>query len=151
SGCGIIHRLREVVRDFSVKEPIMSGRSLGFVFLSVLLFTRMSSADEPAAESTVNTDSDETKVAAAIERTLDVIDLILEHHIDPPPRPEMLRLLAAQMYLESDESKMPRSVGEEAARCTGRDESRRFLARLRVDLHTVLTNLIETPPVPSSP
>lgn len=119
----------------------MSGRSLWSVVLAVfsagLLVERFGYGDEPQAvppaATTPEGDRDEAKSAAAIERTLDVIDLVLEHHIDPPTRPEMMQRIANDFCRHINRA-IPQEFAQLADNCANRDRSRRFLTRLDTDL-----------------
>ncbi|MFN0197901.1 MAG: hypothetical protein ACKVT0_14240, partial [Planctomycetaceae bacterium] len=115
----------------------MSARSLWIACLATLLIGRFSYADDPPAPTNAEGNREEAKLEAAIERTLDVIDLVLEHHIDPPTRPEMLRRIADNLHRQFA-SKAPQWIEFLADKCSKREESRKFF----LELSTVLARAI---------
>src|SRR6185295_9523596 len=74
------------------------------------------------------------KLNAAIERTLDVIGLVLNHHIDPPTRPEILRKIGDNLDRSAGNKLAPEWAKELADTCTNREASRQVLLRLNAEL-----------------
>jgi C-terminal peptidase prc len=107
----------------------------------MLLAGRLGLADDSPAAVTPEAGRDQAQQAAAIERALDIIDLVLEHHIDSPTRQELLRQIAINM-----DPRVPKSTQANeslALQCTNRDESRQFLMQLRTELAPVMAALKE--------
>lgn len=72
----------------------MLRRLVGFAWLAVMALAVSARADDPAASAVMVDASGQ----AAIQRALDVIDLVLEHHVQPPTRQEMVLHGADGLY-----------------------------------------------------